>query len=465
MIKKLKQYFPWLDSFFGQVLCVLAAGVIILQISNFAVVCGIQWLYTVQAETIRADHLVTYWKLLNTIPSQERQKIIEQLNQQDQSGLGNEFVRLLDTEPDWNTENNSVQRQRQKFSEQFQAAGMRTPQIHIKRITDSGELFRVHFSGIEAAIQLTDGSWISIEMPQNADDRLLVWPQRIFLFVFALILLAITGYLLKRITQPLEKLSQALTVFGHFPENAQALEERGGLEIQSLTHAFNLMREHIQWNLQERNRMISAMAHNIRTPLTKLQLRIERVEPETLRQKLSETISSLAQTVSQGLEFARSLSTNEPFSRLDLISFLTSVAEDFSDVGHNVQFHFNDQNSDQPIIINARVLCLRRCIDNLITNACKYGQKAEIFLEQSANEVIVSVNDEGPGIPEELLGKVLEPYFRLDSSRNSSTGGLGLGLTIAKNMALLNNATLSLSNRKTGGLSARLRFQTEKKAL
>lgn len=225
MIKKLKQDFPWLDSFFGQVLCVLAAGVIILQISNFAVVCGIQWLYTVQAETIRADHLVTYWKLLNTIPSQKRQKIIEQLNQQDLSGLGNEFVRLLDTEPDWNTENNSVQRQRQKFSEQFQAAGMRTPQIHIKRITDGGELFRVHFSGIEAAIQLTDGSWISIEMPQNDDDRLLVWPQRIFLFVFALILLAITGYLLKRITQPLEKLSQALTVFGHFPENAQALEE------------------------------------------------------------------------------------------------------------------------------------------------------------------------------------------------------------------------------------------------
>lgn len=109
-----------------------------------------------------------------------------------------------------------------------------------------------------------------------------------------------------------------------------------------------------------------------------------------------------------------------------------------------------------PVVVLARPLCLRRCLDNLVTNACAYGGSARIGLAQEGGNVVVTVADEGPGIPEDMLERVFEPYFRLDSSRNPSSGGIGLGLAIARNMALLNNGEIRLRNRAQGGLEARV---------
>ena len=129
--------------------------------------------------------------------------------------------------------------------------------------------------------------------------------------------------------------------------------------------------------------------------------------------------------------------------------------DDHADVGARVSLE-DSARDDFPVVVQARPLCLRRCLDNLVTNACAYGDCARIGLAREGEDVVVTVTEDGPGIPEDMLGRVFEPYFRLESSRNPSSGGIGLGLAIARNMALLNNGEIQLCNRAQGGLEARV---------
>lgn len=229
-------------------------------------------------------------------------------------------------------------------------------------------------------------------------------------------------------------------------------------EIRNASHSFNLMREQVLGSLEERNRMISAMTHDLRTSLTKLQLRLERVQPQELREKLQATTAEMSSIIVQGLEFARSLTTNEKPIRLELVSFLQSLVDDATDVGGKVALQCEGTGEEKTVVVSARTLCLRRCLENLISNANKYAGEAKVVLQKDAEGVVISVLDNGPGIPEEKLETVFEPYYRLESSRNSTTGGTGLGLCIARNMATLNGAELTLTNREEGGLCAQVRF-------
>lgn len=203
--------------------------------------------------------------------------------------------------------------------------------------------------------------------------------------------------------------------------------------------------------------MISAITHDLKTPLTKLQLRFERVEPEELRVKLKATAAEMSAMVDEGLDFARSLSTKERPVRLELGSFLDSIAADSADVGARVAFR-REASAEAPLVLSLRAGCLRRAVTNLTTNTLKYAGSAEIVFAREAGDVVIRVLDEGPGIPEEELEAVFEPYYRLESSRNSETGGTGLGLCIARNMAALNGARLTLRNRAEGGLAAEIRW-------
>ena len=264
-------------------------------------------------------------------------------------------------------------------------------------------------------------------------------------------MLALTSMLLLRVTNPIRQLSGAAESFGKHPELSEPFPEKGVKELRDAAQSFNHMRERICGNLAERDRMIAAMAHDLRTPLTKLQLRLDRVEPETLRRKLQETVSDIRAIISQGLELARSLNTEETMTRLDMKAFLQSMVDDYADVGHKVIMVDSRQTAADSVIVDARPLCLKRCLENLVSNACKYGGEAEVALSEEDGHIIVSISDNGPGIPEEMLERVFEPYFRLESSRNRSSGGSGLGLAIARNMALLNNGEIELRNRPGGG--------------
>ncbi len=191
-----------------------------------------------------------------------------------------------------------------------------------------------------------------------------------------MLLLAVV--MVRRYTRPIEKLGAAVEMFGHRPDLVDPLPEEGVKEIRNASHSFNLMREQVLGNLEERNRMISAMTHDLRTPLTKLQLRLERVQPQELREKLQATTAEMSSIIVQGLEFARSLTTNEKPIRLELVSFLQSLVDDATDVGGKVALQCEGIGEEKTVVVSARTLCLRRCLENLISNANKYAGEAKV---------------------------------------------------------------------------------------
>ena len=295
-------------------------------------------------------------------------------------------------------------------AESFGSALDAAPSVLARRHENGTGIFPVHLPVLETAIQLSDGTWLKVTQPFEVDDRKVVWSQRLFVLAEALVMLVLVAVVLVRVIRPIQKLCRAAEAFGRHPELAEPLPEKGVREVRDAAQSFNRMRERICGNLAERDRMIAAMAHDLRTPLTRLQLRLDRVEPEPLRAKLQETASSMRAIISQGLELARSLNTDEAWTRLDMRSFLQSVADDHADVGARVSLEDNVQGAS-PVVVQARLLCLRRCLDNLITNACIYGGSALIGLAQEGENVVVTVADDGPGIPKACLSASSSPIF------------------------------------------------------
>lgn len=447
------------DSIFGQILFVLVAGLALLQIANFLVVCGVQKLYVDQMERARIEHVVSYRALFESIPADLRAETLNAAHGNPALAQSLERVTIVRERPDWTAPGPILADSLGALKEALSAGG-ETPDVLV-RGEGSESLLPLHAPTMEVAVALTDGTWLTILFPVEADDRLMVWSQRLFVFLEALVLLVPLVYLLKRVTNPIDRLCGAAEAFGAAPEESPALPEEGPRELRSAANAFNRMREQIRGHLDERNRMIAALAHDLRTPLTKLQLRLARVEPETLRDQLVDTAKGMNAILTQGLEFARSLRTEEPMTKIDLPSFLQSLADDYADLGHAVTFECDSSFEENPQkgVLPARPLCLKRCMENLLTNACAYGGSAAMQLTLEKNVLVVTVSDRGPGIPEELMEKVFEPYFRVEGSRNRASGGTGLGLPIAKNMAQLNGGTLTLANRPEGGLTVTLRLR------
>lgn len=451
LLQAKRRFFRMPDSLFGQLLCILLLGIVILQAANFGVVCNVQRLYIRQAEKSRAEHLVTYWFLFNAMTVSQREDAIAHMTDSHRPERLREMIELLPGRPDWKDETDDVERLLLMVENSF-GSGMEESPAVVARTHENGVgIFPVHLPVLETAVQLSDGTWLKVTQPFNVDDRYVVWSQRFFVLIEAVVMLALTSMLLLRVTNPIRQLSGAAESFGKHPELSEPFPEKGVKELRDAAQSFNHMRERICGNLAERDRMIAAMAHDLRTPLTKLQLRLDRVEPATLRPKLQETVSDIRAIISQGLEFARSLNTEETMTRLDMKAFLQSMVDDYADVGHNVIMVDSGQVAADSVIVDARPLCLKRCLENLVSNACKYGGEAEVALSEEDGHIIVSISDNGPGIPEEMLERVFEPYFRLESSRNRSSGGSGLGLAIARNMALLNNGEIELRNRPGGG--------------
>ena len=455
-----RRFFRLPDSLFGQLVFLLFLGIVLFQATNFQVVCNVQRLYVRQAEKTRAEQLAAYWFLFEAMHGEERKAALARMRDAGRPERLREMVEILPGKPDWESlagadDRERIGRLRAMVAESFGSALEATPPVLAQRHENGTGVFPVHLPVLETAIQLSDGTWLKVTQPFEVDDRAVVWSQRLFVLAEALIMLVLVAVVLLRATRPIQRLCRAAEAFGLHPELAEPLPEKGVREVRDAAQSFNRMRERICGNLAERDRMLAAMAHDLRTPLTRLQLRLDRVEPEPLRLKLQETASSMRAIISQGLELARSLNTDEALTRLDMRSFLQSVADDHADVGAQVSLEEN-VGGDSPVVVLARPLCLRRCLDNLVTNACAYGKRARIGLAREGENVVVTVADEGPGIPEDMLERVFEPYFRLESSRNPSSGGIGLGLAIARNMALLNNGEIQLRNRPQGGLEARV---------
>jgi signal transduction histidine kinase len=270
--------------------------------------------------------------------------------------------------------------------------------------------------------------------------------------LFLLSLGALAAIIARMTMRPLKRLAQAATELGHDIDRAP-LPERGATEIRQAAAAFNAMQSRIRHHIKQRSHILAAITHDLQTPLTRLRLRLEKVDDSELREKLVADLSAMQGMVREGLELARSMDSAEPMQRLDLDSLIDSVCSDAADAGQPVT-----SSGLTGVSLMARPMALRRCLTNLVDNAVKYGHSAQVSAMREGRAALIRVRDGGNGIPEAELEKVFDPFYRLESSRSRDTGGTGLGLTIARNIVEQHGGTISLRNIAGSGLEVIVRL-------
>jgi signal transduction histidine kinase len=271
-----------------------------------------------------------------------------------------------------------------------------------------------------------------------------------------LVLVGGLALLLQRITRPLAALTRRLETFAETRATDGQLEPTGPEDTRRLIAAHNAMEARIAALLDEKDVMLGAIGHDLKTPLAALRVRAEKVTDEDERAKMAATIEEISRSLDDILSLARVGRSSDPLERIELSSAIAQLAEEYEDMGDEVVL-----GATQRIVALARTTWLRRALRNLIGNALRYGGKAEVSLTLDGNEAVIRISDAGPGIPEHDLERMLEPFTRGDPSRNRATGGAGLGLTLARAIAEQHGGSLRLHNRTdTAGLIAEMRLPT-----
>ena len=300
-------------------------------------------------------------------------------------------------------------------------------------------------------VRLKDGQWVHIvasgesETTPALSNALLGQLLITLLIVTAVVMLAV-----RQATRPLQGLAKAADQLGADLDTTP-LAESGPTETRRAAQAFNRMQARIKRLIDERARALAAVSHDLRTPLTRLRLRAELVDDDGLREQMAGDLDAMATMIDATLDYLRGLQDSEPVRPIDMNALLQSLADDAAVLGKIIHVEGRAQ-APYP----GRLMALRRAIQNLIDNAIKYGQRAHIRILDSALALRIVLEDEGPGIASDELARVTEPYYRPDASRSRETGGVGLGLSIVKDIALLHGGELLLANRHQGGLSATL---------
>jgi signal transduction histidine kinase len=286
---------------------------------------------------------------------------------------------------------------------------------------------------------------VTVADPRSSLEKLFRYPLG---SAAAFLLIALLSWLAARkITAPLARLADAAERFGTDP-NAPMLVETGPREIRAAAHALNGMQTRLKRYVDDRTQMLAAISHDLRTPLTRLRLRAELIEDGEPMRKMLADIAEMETMVQGTLAFAREDAQAEARTRLDLSALLQTICDDLSDTGYTAAF---DETARCPI--SCRPSAMRRALTNLIENAVKYGERADVRIATAGNQVTVTIEDCGPGIPETQLEQVFAPFYRLESSRNRDTGGVGLGLAVAKTIIHAHGGDIRLTNRPSGGLS------------
>jgi signal transduction histidine kinase len=284
------------------------------------------------------------------------------------------------------------------------------------------------------------------------------WPTRasvvthtvdpLFLAVLTLAAAGMAFAVSRMAAAPVNRLADAATRLGRDLDEPP-LAETGPSEVAAAARAFNTMQAQLKLDLVQRRQMLAAITHDLRTPLTRLRLRLERVADQALRDRLVADLAAMNQLIQEGLDLARTAEHTEPEAVLNLDSLLLALAEDEADTGGKVKFM-----SGCGCHVRVRPLALRRAITNLIDNALRHAGDAELSSARRGDFVTIVVRDRGPGIDEALLEKVFEPFFRLEESRSRDTGGVGLGLTVARTLVEQCHGELTLRAPPGGGLEA-----------
>lgn len=304
--------------------------------------------------------------------------------------------------------------------------------------------------GLRAAVRLGDGQWLAFAVGLPSAGFGLSWPLLIAVAAMSTIIVPVSVWAARRVTAPLRSLADAAERLGR-DVAAPPVAEIGSTEMRQAAHAFNSMQSRLRQLVETRTRMLAALSHDLRTPLTLLRLRVEEVAAAEERERMTATIASMDEMIEATLAFARDDTKTEPRRRIDVAALLAAIVDDLADAGFNVTMPLA-----APAVLACQPAALRRAFGNLLDNAVKYGRSAEVALDPGPDAVTITIADRGPGIPAAELSKVFEPFYRVEESRSRETGGSGLGLAIALAVVEAHGGAISLANRVGGGLCARV---------
>ena len=323
-------------------------------------------------------------------------------------------------------------------------AGLRTPPPMMESGPQQGSGFggRNGSPTVQAAVTLEDGTWLNFVIPLPEEHLWRphpYWPLGVGLVVVVVLCVV----LVRHAVRPLTMLTKAADRLGR-DVLAPPVEIRGPKEVMAAASAFNRMQARLRRFIEDRTQMIAAISHDLRTPITRLKLRAEFIEDDEQRLKILADLDEMEAMISSTLAFARDDSAREARVAVDLVGVLFDLCDQFS-----VSY---DGPDEFEMMLGANGV--KRAFANLIENACKYGGGGRVMLRVDADNVVVTVDDDGPGIPISELENVFAPFYRVESSRNRETGGTGLGLAVARSAIRGNGGDVTLTNRQTGGLTA-----------
>lgn len=455
----MSRLFP--KSLFGQTLLILLAGLVVSHAVG-------SWIYTADREqAVRAvggfataQRIANLARLVQDTPHEARQRIVAALSDQSfRVSLSAQplATQSVDDDPyaaqaisEYLVDQLSLGPKRQP---RVSASASRRPPFAPWHGMGHGPMMHgfggfATFRDLQVSIPLADGPWLSFATALPASGPAFSAQFVLSMGIMAMIILAVSVWAVRRVTAPLGSLATAAERLGR-DVNAAPMAETGTIETRQAARAFNDMQTRLRGLIDNRTRLLAAISHDLRTPLTLLRLRAETVENVQERDKMLSTIAEMDAMIGATLTFARDESADEPRRPTDLTALLQSVVDDMRDAGFAVCMQ-----AAEAIVCECRPAALTRAVRNLLDNAVKYGKSGAVEIRRRSETIEINIDDDGPGLPQQELTRVLEPFYRVEGSRSRETGGVGLGLAIAHTIVQAQGGILTLSNRTTGGLRA-----------
>ncbi len=443
MTRILKRGFP--DTVASRAILILVAALVALHLVGYwAYRVGVDSLATAQRDRGLAERIVSIKRAIAGIPHEpERDRAAHDLSSASLEVHWSKVSLVLGTAP---------------VTERTAAMAARLKEL----VPDlASESFRLGFADDGAlgsgeadayrhmmlvSVRLDDGSWINfssttVRAAQHAD-----WSVMAVTICFGVAIVVVAVLLLRWATRPLRDLALAAERFS-LDQTPQPLSETGPAEVRRAARAFNTMRERIQHLVSERTQALAAVSHDLRTPITRLRLRSELMEDAATRDLVDADLAEMESMINSTLEFLRGGLSSEAIRPIDIVSVIETIVDDHADLGQAVSLSGVGHGR-----VLGRLLSLKRVFWNIIGNALKYGGHVSVAIAETPAGLVITVEDDGPGIPDGDMERVFQPFIRLEESRGRETGGSGLGLTIARAVISAHGGHISLANRPEGGL-------------
>lgn len=412
-----------------------------------------------------ADRVIGMVNLLQRIPGQWREDVVRQSD-------GRTFHVMLGSEPDENgadldeTLSREVARYlRNQFpdwpADRIRVSLTDTPLFEREKILSNQAILdpetalnvrraRQTYDFLHVSVRLEETTWLNLigALPKSKLSEM-GWAIA-YIVSLAAGVAAFAGWLIFRVSAPLGEFARAADRMGR-DVRSEPLAVTGPAEVAEAAAALNLMQERLRRLMENRSQMLGAISHDLRTPVTLLRLRAEAIGNRKERETFLRTLDEMEAMISSVLEFTRATVLDEPQRLVDLSALLGTICDDMKDAGAAVEFEPPDA-----IPYACRRVSLKRAFNNLIDNAVKYGGGARVRLEPGDETIVITIEDDGPGIPEEQQAHVFMPFHRLDASRRADAGGVGLGLSIAQTIIDGHGGRIELKNRSRGGLRLRV---------